>query len=176
VRSGGNLLKNVVNVIEEGVTIGANTKVWWFSRIGGRSVIGRDSMIASLCEIGEDCRIGDRVRIQCGCFVSSGTIIEDDVFLGPHATLLNDKYPMQRTRLKGPVLRKGAVIGGGVTILGELEIGENAVVGAHSLVTKNIPRDEVWAGGGGPLRKIMSRAEYEKRKRDWTNFIDRKSI
>jgi acetyltransferase-like isoleucine patch superfamily enzyme len=155
----------VLNIVEDGVTMGENTIVWWFSRIGRGTTIGRDCMIASLCEIQENCRIGDRVRIQSGCFISSGSRIEEDVFVGPKTIFLNDRFPYQRQRLIGPTVRRGVVIGGAVTVLPEVEIGEGAVIGAHSLVNRNVPASEVW--GGCPARHLMSRGEYERKRKRW---------
>ena len=87
--------------------------------------------------------------------------MRDDVFIGPNATLLNDRHPPSRNRAKWlpVVIEAGAVIGGGATVLPGVTIGELAVVAAGAVAIKDIPGNEVW--GGVPARFIMSRDDYE---------------
>ncbi len=93
--------------------------------------------------------------------MASICLLENDVFIGPNATLLNDRHPPSRDRAKWlPVtVRAGAVIGGGATVLPGVTVGERAVVAAGAVATKDIPANEVW--GGIPARFIMSRDDYE---------------
>lgn len=92
--------------------------------------------------------IGDRVRIQAHVYLSSGTIIEDDVFIGPGASFQNDKYPPRYDKdlWQPAVVRRGAVIGGGAVILPGVTIGEGAKIGAGAVVTKDVPPGETWLG------------------------------
>jgi acetyltransferase-like isoleucine patch superfamily enzyme len=90
----------------------------------------------------------------------------DDVFIGPNATLLNDRHPPSRDRKKWmPVIvEDGAVIGGGATILPGVTIGQKAVVAAGAVATKDVPPSEVW--GGVPARFLMTREDYEASRTD----------
>ncbi|MCH2359097.1 MAG: N-acetyltransferase, partial [Candidatus Poseidoniales archaeon] len=124
-------------------------------------VIGADCSIGALAHVGSEAVLGDRVRVQGGAYVASICVLGDDVFVGPNATLLNDRHPPSRDRAKWlpVVVGEGAVIGGGATVLPGVNIGERAVVAAGAVATKDVPDDEVW--GGIPARFIMSRADYE---------------
>lgn len=92
--------------------------------------------------------IGNNVRIQAHVYISSGTLIEDDVFIGPGALFLNDRYPPRYNKLlwEPPVVRRGAVIGGGAVICPGVEIGESAKIGAGAVVVRDVPAGEVWIG------------------------------
>lgn len=98
--------------------------------------------------------IGDRCRIQAHCYISSGTCLEDDVFVGPATIFLNDKYPPRYDRLlwEPPVIKRGAIIGGGVTVCPGVTIGERAIIGAGAVVTKDVPAGQVWLGI--PARRV----------------------
>ena len=129
--------------------------------VGVDAVIGADCSIGALAHVGSEAILGDRVRVQGGAYVASICVLGDDVFVGPNATLLNDRHPPSRDRAKWlpVVVGEGAVIGGGATVLPGVNIGERAVVAAGAVATKDVPDDEVW--GGIPARFIMSRADYE---------------
>lgn len=122
--------------VQEGVAIGAATRVGSLTLIHEGAVIGSGCTIGSHCNIC-DCRIGDRVSIQTACHITRGVVIEDDVFVGPHVTMLNDK--LLGAELSFPRICRGAKIGGGSVILPGVTIGENAVVGAGSVVTGDVP-------------------------------------
>ncbi|MBD9513116.1 acyltransferase [Pseudomonas sp. LABIM340] len=122
--------------VQDNVEIGPQSRVGSMTLIHSGARIGAGVTIGSHCNIC-DCRIGERVSIQTACHITRGVVIEDDVFIGPHVVTLNDK-------LKGgpmvyPRICRGARIGGGSVILPGVTIGENAVVGAGSVVTKDVP-------------------------------------
>ena len=122
-------------------TVGRGTKIWepHLSNIHPEVVIGEDCVIHSHVWIGEGVKIGDRVKIQAFTFIPSGVTIEDNVFIGPRVTFTNDKYPPSQGKGWLPTyVRRGAVIGAGATILPGLEVGQNARIGAGSVVTKSI--------------------------------------
>jgi acetyltransferase-like isoleucine patch superfamily enzyme len=129
--------------------------------IGDGTGIGDDSVILPEVRIGCDCHILYHVTIP------RGTIIEDNVFIGPNTSLLDDKYPPTPTSVKNapPHIKKGAIIGGGVTICPDVTIGENAVIWAGSVVTKDVPDNEVWVGN--PAKFFMTREEYDIKKSIW---------
>lgn len=122
--------------------IGEGTTIWQFAVILPGAVIGKNCNINCHTFIENDVKIGDRVTLKAGVFIWDGIEIEDDVFLGPNATFVNDKFPrskiypeiFQRTKIC-----RGASIGANATILGGITIGENAMVGAGSVVTKDVP-------------------------------------
>lgn len=134
--------------------IGDNTQIWQFCVVLAGARIGRDCNINAQVFVENDVVIGDRVTIKCGVQLWDGMTVEDDVFIGPNVSFVNDKLPrskqyqvaVQRTRIE-----RGASIGAGAVILGGLTIGAGAMIGAGSVVTKDVPAGEVWVGN--PARK-----------------------
>ncbi len=114
--------------------------------------IGHDCAIWNNSTIDYDCVIGSRVKIHCNNYISQFTTIEDDVFLAPGVLLANDPHPLCTKCMQGPTIRAGAKIGIGATILPHVIIGENALVGAGSVVTRDVPARVVVAGS--PARVI----------------------
>jgi UDP-2-acetamido-3-amino-2,3-dideoxy-glucuronate N-acetyltransferase len=140
--------------VQENVTIGGNCRIGSFTLIHRGTVIGANSTIGSHCNIC-DCRIGDRVSIQTACHITRGVVIEDDVFIGPGVMTLND--PLTGGDLRFPRICRGAQIGGGSVILPGVTIGENAIVGAGSVVTRDVPAGKT--GFGNPARVRPDRPE-----------------
>lgn len=122
--------------------------VWAFTTIEENVTIKRDSVIGSCVFIGCGTHIGNRVRIQHGAFVARGSVIEDDVFIGPNATLTDDKYPRAGGQYTPcpPILKTGCSIGAGAIILPGVTIGEKALVGAGAVVTDDVPSNAVVYG------------------------------
>lgn len=116
-----------------------------YSVIGDRTSVGQGCCIEGI--VGSDCRIQNNVNIF------SGVIIHSDVFIGPNVTFTNVKKPEPGVKQEhvGTLVRSGAVIGAGSTILCGITIGSNAFIGAGSVVTKNVPDNEVWYGN--PARR-----------------------
>lgn len=141
----------------QSTNIGADTTVWQFCVILKEAVIGRNCNINCQVFIENDVVIGDHVTIKPGVQIWDGLRIEDNVFIGPNVTFTNDRYPrskqypdeFQQTRIKN-----GASIGANATVLGGVTIGENALIGAGSVVTKDVPANELWVGN--PARKIKN--------------------
>ena len=128
--------------------IGANTSIWQYVVILPGAVIGTNCNVNAHCFIENDVIIGDNVTIKCGVYLWDGITIEDNVQIGPNVTFINDEYPRakQPFKLQKTLIKRNASIGGGVTILGGVTIGENALIGAGSVVTKNVPGGELWYG------------------------------
>jgi acetyltransferase-like isoleucine patch superfamily enzyme len=136
--------------VQEDVVIGEGTRVGSFTLLHNGARIGEGCTIGSHCNIC-DCIIGRMVSIQTSCHITRGVIIEDDVFIGPGVITLNDKF--KGKELSFPRICKASKIGGGSVILPGVVIGENAIVGAGSVVTRDVP-----AGGillGNPARPYL---------------------
>ena len=150
------------------VEIGANVAIWNYVVIGDGTKIGDGTIIGSFCDIGKSVVIGKRCNIQAHVTISNGVVLGDDVFIAPNSSILNDKYP-KSDLLTPPVIKDGAAIGGGVTVLPDVTVGEKAVIGGGSVVTKNVPPRTVSAGV--PAAVVMSLEEYEAKRKC---FIDGK--
>lgn len=137
--------------------IGAGTKIWQYVVVLENAVIGEDCNICSHCLIENDVVIGDRVTIKCGVQIWDGLRIEDDVFIGPNATFTNDPYPRskQEFALLQTIIKKGATIGANATLLPGITIGENAMVGAGSVVTKDVPPNVLVVGNPARILKTL---------------------
>ncbi|MGI6436485.1 MAG: acyltransferase [Sphaerochaeta sp.] len=129
--------------------IGDETKIWQFCVVLSGARIGKNCNINSHCFIENDVTVGDNVTVKCGVQLWDGVHIEDNVFIGPNVTFTNDKYPRSKQyseEFQKTIIRKGASIGANSTILSGIEIGENAMIGAGSVVTKNVPANSLWYG------------------------------
>lgn len=125
--------------------IGDNTNIWQFCVVLKDAVIGENCNICSHCFIENNVKIGNNVTVKNGVFLYDGITIEDDVFIGPNATFCNDRYPKSKNKnfkLEPIVIKKGASIGANATILPGITIGENAMIGAGSIVTKDVRDNE----------------------------------
>jgi UDP-2-acetamido-3-amino-2,3-dideoxy-glucuronate N-acetyltransferase len=125
--------------------IGENTNVWQFCVVLPNAKIGNNCNICSHCFIENDVNIGDNVTIKCGVQIWDGMKIEDNVFIGPNVTFCNDRYPKSRNKdwkLEPVIIKKGAMIGASATILPGVTIGENAIIGAGAIVTKDVGDNE----------------------------------
>lgn len=135
--------------------IGKGTRVWQYSVVLPGAQIGEDCNINCHCFVENDVRIGNRVTLKSGVYVWDGIELEDDVFIGPNATFVNDPYPRSKQypeQFSRTIVRRGASIGAAATILGGLEIGAYALIGAGSVVTKNVPPYTKWYGN--PARQM----------------------
>lgn len=132
-------------------------RVWEPSKVSFDARIGEGVQVGSFTEIGP-CTIGDRVRIGAFCFIPDGVTIGDDAWIGPRCTFTNDRFPPSpRESWQKTVIERGARLGAGVTVVCGLNIGEGALVGAGSVVTKNVPAGETWAGV--PAKQIKPKEE-----------------
>ena len=129
--------------------IGENTNIWQFCVILPNAQIGNNCNICAHCFIENNVTIGDNVTIKCGVYLWDGIEIDNDVFIGPNVTFINDKYPRSKQypeKLLKTIIKKGASIGANSTILGGTTVGEKAMIGAGSVVTKDVPAGELWIG------------------------------
>jgi UDP-2-acetamido-3-amino-2,3-dideoxy-glucuronate N-acetyltransferase len=121
--------------------VGKGTTIWQFCVVLPNALIGSNSNICSHCFVENDVIIGNNVTIKCGVQIWDGITIEDDVFIGPNVTFCNDKTPCSKQpyQILRTVVKKGASIGANATILPGIIIGENVMVGAGAVVTKDVP-------------------------------------
>jgi acetyltransferase-like isoleucine patch superfamily enzyme len=131
-------------IISEDAKIGANTRIGNFVFIRDNTVIGKDCTVGSYVDIEGDVCIGDSVSLQSGCYLTRGVIIEDEVFCGPRMVTMNDKHisyhrPSLVFTRHAPRLLRAARIGGGSVLCPGVTIGENALIGAGSVVTRDVP-------------------------------------
>ena len=140
----------------QSTAIGADTRIWQFTVVLSDARIGANVNICSHCFIENDVVIGNRVTIKCGVQIWDGLRIEDDVHIGPNVTFTNDLYPRSKHEfvLLQTNVKKGATVGANATILPGITIGENAMVGAGSVVTKDVPPNVLVVGN--PARIIRT--------------------
>jgi UDP-2-acetamido-3-amino-2,3-dideoxy-glucuronate N-acetyltransferase len=133
----------------ESETIGERTRIWAFSHILPGARIGADCNICDHTFIENDVVIGDRTTVKCGVQLWDGVVLEDDVFVGPNATFANDRMPRSKQRpakFLRTLVKRGASIGANATILPDITIGENAMVGAGTVVTHDVPANAIVIG------------------------------
>lgn len=136
------------------VHIGANTTIWQFCVILKNAVIGENCNINCHVFIENKVIIGNNVTIKPGVQIWDGISIGDNVFIGPNVTFTNDKHPISKNRdfeLVETVVKAGVSIGANSTILPGITLHENSVIGAGSVVTKDVPANETWFGN--PAKK-----------------------
>ncbi len=155
-------------VISEDVQLGENVKLSKFINLYGCSV-GENSKIGAFVEIQKNAAIGKNCKISSHSFLCEGVTIEDNVFVGHNVTFVNDTFPRATTSqgtlqtdedwsCTPTLVKSGASIGSSVTLLCGITIGENAIVGAGSVVTKDVPSNTIVAGNPAKiLREIRNK-------------------
>ncbi len=153
--------------IGDGSKIRRGTIIYLGSKIGKKMETGHNVVIREENQIGDEfkiwnnsvidygCKIGNNVKIHSNCYVAQFTTIEDDAFLAPGVTIANDMHPgceFSRECMRGPTIKKGAQIGCNSTIVPFVTIGEYALIGAGSVVTKDIPPHSVAYGNPARVR------------------------
>ncbi len=124
--------------------------------------IGSGTNIGALSHIGRDVTIGETCKIQGSVYIADGCIIGDEVFIGPNATLTNDRHPPSGGKWSPVVVEDKVVIGANATIVAGVRLCEGCVIGAGSVVTEEVPSEQVWAGN--PAKFLMTLEEYESRR------------
>ena len=146
------------------VKLGRNVKLSQFINLYGCE-IGDETKIGAFVEVQKNATIGKRCKISSHTFVCEGVTIEDNVFIGHGVMFINDSYPRATTegklqteadwKVERTVVKKGASIGSGATILSNISIGENAIVGAGSVVTKDVPPNGIVAGNPAKILRYI---------------------
>jgi len=143
--------------VDQNVIIGSNTKIWHFSHLQSGSVIGTDCTIGQNVNIANNVKIGNHVKIQNNVSVYEGVELEDFVFCGPSMVFTNVKNPRSEFPQRGnefykkTLVKKSASIGANVTIVCGIKIGEYAMIGAGSVVTKDVPKHALILGNPGKI-------------------------
>lgn len=149
--------------VSPGATIGGGTRIWHQAQVREGAVIGRECIVGKGAYVDKDVRIGDRCKLQNGVFVFHGFDVEEGVFLGPGAMLLNDKHPRAINPDGSPksdadwevsqgVVEHGAAVGGGAVLLPGVRIGRWALVGSGAVVTRDVPANAIVAGNPARVR------------------------
>ncbi|NJN05441.1 MAG: N-acetyltransferase [Rhodobacteraceae bacterium] len=148
------------------VKLGRGTRVFAFTNLYGCEV-GDDTKVGTFVEIQKGSKIGSRCKISSHTFICEGVTIEDEVFVGHNVTFTNDLFP-RATAANGQLqteadwkcvptlVKRGASIGSGATLLCGITVGEGAVIGAGSVVTRSVPPHAVVAGNPAKVRRILS--------------------
>jgi UDP-2-acetamido-3-amino-2,3-dideoxy-glucuronate N-acetyltransferase len=145
-------------LIEPGAKIGDNTRVWAFVHILEKAIIGAECNICDFVFIENDVIIGDRVTIKSGVYIWDGIRLYDDVFVGPNVAFTNDKFPRSKHYPKHyptTIVKEGASIGANATILPNITIGKNAMIGAGSVVTNDVPDNALVLGCPARVVRIL---------------------
>lgn len=138
--------------------IGKGTRIWQFVVVLKGAKIGADCNICAQTLIEGDVVIGDRVTVKSGVQIWDGSVIGDDVFIGPNATFCNDLYPRSKhypTQFNGVTIHNGASVGANATLLPGITIGEKAMVGAGAVVTKDVPARAVVVGNPAKIVRLI---------------------
>jgi len=156
---------NEYAAIASDVKLGRDVKLSRFINLYG-CAIGDESKIGAFVEIQKNAKVGKRCKISSHTFICEGVTIEDNVFIGHGVMFINDRYPRATAAdgtlqtqadwtVERTVVKKGASIGSGATILSNLSIGENAIVGAGSVVTQNVPPSSIVVGNPARVLRYM---------------------
>ena len=159
---------NSYNCVADDVKLGTNVRLSKFINLYGCE-IGDETKIGAFVEIQKNASVGKRCKISSHTFICEGVLIEDNVFIGHGVTFINDSYPRATTlegnlqteadwKIERTVIKKGASIGSGTTILCNTNIGENAIVGAGSVVTKDVPPNAIVAGNPAKVLRYIEQA------------------
>lgn len=159
------VLMNPYVCISEDVKLGKDVKLSKFINLYGCE-IGDETKIGAFVEVQKNASVGKRCKISSHTFICEGVSIEDNVFIGHSVTFINDSYPRATAangalqteadwKVERTVIKKGASVGSGSTILSQVTIGENAIVGAGSVVTKDVPPNSIVAGNPAKLLRYI---------------------
>jgi acetyltransferase-like isoleucine patch superfamily enzyme len=160
------------NCIAEDVILPPSVRLSKFINLYGCE-IGEETKIGAFVEIQKNARIGSRCKISSHTFICEGVVIEDNVFVGHGVVFINDSYPRSTNqngsiqtdsdwRVERTIVKKGASIGSGATILSNITIGEGALIGAGSVVTRDVPPNTIVVGNPAKFIRFCETREREE--------------
>jgi acetyltransferase-like isoleucine patch superfamily enzyme len=160
---------NDYQCIAASVKLGKDVKLSKFINLYGCAV-GDETKIGAFVEIQKNATVGKNCKISSHSFICEGVSIEDGVFIGHSVTFINDSYPRATTeggalqtesdwKVERTVIKKGASVGSGSTILANVTVGENAIVGAGSVVTKDVPANAIVAGNPAKILRYINKSD-----------------
>lgn len=172
-------------VVGEGCVFSSHAVVFAGSELGPRTIVGDGGLVRERCRLGAECVVGAhaivendsvlgaRVKLQADAYITAYSLLEDDVFIAPCVVTTNDNY-MGRTEkrkalVRGPVIRRGARVGGGAILLPGIEIGEEAFIGAGAVVTRDVPAGTLVVGSparylrGVPPEELLGATDHDSR-------------
>ena len=159
--SNNNFFVHESSYVDDGATIGPGTKIWHFSHIQSGSRIGSNCIFGQNCNVANDVIIGNNVKVQNNVSIYTGTVIEDDVFLGPSCVLTNVSNPrsqiLRHSLYEKTLIRRGATVGANATIVCGITLGRYCFIAAGAVVTKDVPDYALIAGVPGKQKGWMSR-------------------
>lgn len=141
-------------------SIGEKTRIWQFSVVLSGAVLGKNCNICAHTLIENDVIIGDNVTVKSGVYLWDGIRVEDNVFIGPCVAFTNDKYPRSKhfpEEFSKILIKEGVSIGANATILPGLTLGEHCMIGAGSVVTKDVPPYAVVVGNPAKVVKYLEK-------------------
>ena len=158
---------DICKKIAANVKLGKDVRIYDFTNLYGCE-IGDETKIGTFVEVQKGAKIGKRCKISSHTFICEGVTIEDEVFVGHNVTFINDRYPRATNgtgqlqseadwNCVSTLVKRGASIGSSVTLLCGITVGENAVIGAGSVVTKDVPDGAVVAGNPARIMKYLPR-------------------
>ena len=157
-------------IVDEGAEIGAGTKIWHFAHVCSGAVIGVNCSFGQNTMVAPGVSVGSNVKVQNNVSIYTGTIVEDDVFLGPSCVLTNISNPRsqvsRRSLYEETLIRRGATIGANATIICGTTIGRYAFISAGAVVTKDVPDYAMILGVPGLQRGWMSRHGHPLKEKD----------
>jgi len=152
-------------VVDAGALVGEGTRIWHFCHVMPKAVIGSNCIIGQNVYVDNNAIVGNGVKIQNNVSVYNGVVLEDDVFVGPSAVFTNVINPRsfieRKTEFKNILVKKGATIGANATIVCGLIIGEYALIGAGSVVTKEVPAYALMMGNPARQKGWVSQQGYK---------------